>query len=110
MPPQAEIVARRAKHPQNLPRKTGGRPGLTRKFSDAGRWDELAAKYLPRYRLPGWDTPCHPVAMRWWLKRLGMSERAYEKATATSLEDFIRLNPGWPLRAWIGTVLEMKAP
>jgi hypothetical protein len=82
---------------------------MTGPFSDADFWDELAARYVPHDRLPGWDTPCHPAAMRRWLKRLGISKRVWEQTTATRLEEFIRFNPGWGLRAWIGLALEIRA-
>lgn len=104
---QTKIVARRENAPQKLPRKTQVRAAVAPKFCDAAHWDELAAERLPRYDLPAWDAPCEPVAMRRWLDRLNVTEAEYMRRTGTSLADFCELNPEWPLRAWIGTVLEM---
>ncbi|MHB8622078.1 MAG: hypothetical protein ACYC9J_00410 [Sulfuricaulis sp.] len=104
----AQIVARRENRPPNLPRKTQVCKSVASEFYDAPHWDELAAKHLSRYTLPAWDVPCDPEAMRRWLGRLDLTERQYEKLTATSLDDFITLNRCWPLRAWIGLMLEAK--
>lgn len=105
---QIEIVARRKNAPQNFPRKTQVRTSAVSKFSDAEHWNELATKYLPRYDLPGWDVLCDPMAMARWLDRLELSERDHIQATATTLEIFCTLNAAWPLRAWIGLLLEMQ--
>lgn len=102
-----QIVARSKKVPQNFPRKTAVPAALKTKFLDAGHWDELAAKHLPRHDLPAGDAPCSPDEMRRWLDRLNMTEKEYSQATNTGLADFCALNPAWPLRAWIGIVLEL---
>jgi len=104
---QIEIAPRRKNDPSNLSKKTRARATVVPKFCDAAHWDQLAAKYLPRYDLPAWGTPCDPEAMRRWLDRLGLTEHDHLKATATSLREFVALNPNWPLRAWIGTALEL---
>lgn len=104
-----QIVAQRENAPQYFPRKTQARAPALPKFCDAEHWDELAAKHLPRYDLPSWDVPCSPEAMERWLDRLDLSERDYLSMTGLKrLDEFIKLNPNWPLRAWIGTVLEIR--
>lgn len=46
---------------------------------------------------------------RRWLDRLDLSERDYLRACGLKrLDEFIELNPRWPLRAWLGTILELK--
>lgn len=80
-----------------------------RDFLDAARWGELAAKHLARFNLPAWSVPCSPEEMRRWLDRLDMTERDHFRMTATNLSDFIKLNPSWPLRAWIGLACELAA-
>lgn len=104
----AQIVARRKNIPRNLSGKTRGHRQAAPRFYDAAHWNELAAKHLPRYDLPAWGVPCDMEAMRRWLERIGLSEKRYEKLTATSLGEFIELNPSWPLRAWIGLSLELN--
>jgi hypothetical protein len=46
--------------------------------------------------------------MRRWLDRLDLTERDHLRIASTSLNDFIDLNPSWPLRAWIGLMLEAR--
>ncbi len=77
-------------------------------FSDARYWLELNERYS-RYNLPAWEVSCTVEAMRLRLDRLGLREREYVERTATSLVDFIAMNSVWPLRAWIGLVLELVA-
>ncbi len=104
-----QIVARRENAPKNFPRKTQVHAPTLPKFCDAAYWNELAAKHLPRYDLPAWDVPCSPEAIERWLDRLDLSERDYLRTSGLKrLEEFMKLNPRWPLRAWIGTVLELK--
>lgn len=106
----AEIVARRENVPPKLSGKNAHRVSRVPKiWADADHWDRLAAVYLPRYDLPRWDEPCEPEAMRRWLGRLDMMEKQYIQATNTGLVAFCELNPTWPLRAFIGTVLEMRS-
>lgn len=106
---QTEIVSRCEKAPQNFSRKTQVRASAIPKFCDAAYWDELAAKHLSRYDLPHWGVPCDPIAMERWLDRLDIAARDYfYMAGLKSLQEFIDLNPSWPLRAFIGLALEMK--
>ena len=76
-------------------------------------WDELAGRILTSYDLPRWAVPCSPEAMRLWAERLDLGPKtarstktAYEGTTNTTMEEFIELNPGWPLRSFVGLVLE----
>ena len=60
------------------------------------------------HRLPHFiwlrDLPCCLAADR---MRLEVKPSAYLRAAGLcSRERFIELNPEWPLRAWLGTVLE----
>ena len=75
-------------------------------FADIPHWNELAAKQ--RYSLPGWDKPCTVEKMELWLDRLNISKALYKQRTNTTLEEFIELNPEWPLRAFIGLMMEDK--
>lgn len=81
---------------------------LKQKFNDSAYWNELAEKHLPAFNLPAWNTPCTPGQMAIWLERLDFTEKQYQKHTNTSLKEFIELNPTWPLRAFIGTILEWR--
>ena len=73
-------------------------------FKDYLHWVKLHEKHLGSYTAPKPEAPCTLESMNFWLERLGM-EKSYQKIHGT-LEDFIRLNPGWPLFAWLGTCLE----
>ncbi len=103
----AEIVARHENVPSNFPRKTLGQRQAAPRFHDAEDWNELTAVYLRQYDLPSWDAPCEPEVMGRWLDRLDMTATDYMQQTNTNLSDFCALNPEWPLRAWLGTVLEL---
>lgn len=74
-------------------------------FLDANHWKELAQKYY--IRLPVWKTEPTPEKMRFWLRKFRVSEKDYLDATGYKrLENFMELNPDWPLRAWLGLLLE----
>lgn len=75
-------------------------------FSDSGEWRKLAERHLGRYRLPGWDVPCTEQEMAVWLDRLNISKSEYMDFLNTSFQDWVKMNPDWPLRAWIGMVSE----
>jgi len=75
-------------------------------FTDSEWWSELADKHLTRYNLPRWGEPCTVKKMNLWCERLDLVD--YEKITNTSHEEFIALNPDWPLRAFVGLLLEEK--
>ncbi len=78
---------------------------LAAPFTDDANWAALAsARGVP---LPHVSTPLATGSMERWLRRLGVSRTAYLKATGyRAVGDFIRLNPGWTLRAWVGLLLE----
>jgi hypothetical protein len=46
--------------------------------------------------------------MEVWLRRLGIRRHTYLRVTGErTLSDFGRANPDWPLRAWVGLLLEV---
>jgi len=78
---------------------------LRRDFLDAGEWDCLAQ--AAGIRLPQWHQAPTPGAVERWLRRLGVSFASYREYSGdTTLATFSRLNPDWPLRAWVGMLLE----
>lgn len=77
-------------------------------FEDDETWTDLAKRFY--VRLPIWKTPPTDEVMRKWLRRFRVTERGYLDATGyKELKDFSRLNPDWPLRAWVGLLLEYVA-
>jgi len=74
-------------------------------FTDAEHWSELAQKYLTRYDLPNWHEPCAVEKMELWCDRLDLD---YEQITNTTHQEFIELNETWPLRAFVGLLLEQR--
>lgn len=76
-------------------------------FGDIPHWKELEAKHLSRYHLPKWDKAPNIELMTLWLERMGWKEKDYIRHQATTLSEWIELNPTWPLRAWIGETLEL---
>ena len=74
-------------------------------FLDADHWAEMAK--ARKLRLPLWRMKCTRGQMGKWLKRLNVSTEQYlEWSGERTLSDFSRHNPDWPLRAWIGVLLE----
>lgn len=103
------IIARRENVPQNFPSYNAIRLLGERDFRDARYWNELANRLLPRHDQPRWNAPCSPDAMEKWLDRLSIPLKDYLRATGLKrLQDCIDVNPSWPLRAWLGTALELK--
>ncbi len=81
---------------------------LRNNFADEDTWLELAKRFY--IRLPIWKTEPTDSAMQKWLRRFKVTERDYLMATGyTQLSDFRRLNPDWPLRAFVGVLLEYVA-
>lgn len=77
-------------------------------FIDDETWAALARRFY--IRLPIWKTEPSDEAMRKWLRRFRVSERVYlEAAGYKNLSDFRILNPDWPLRAWVGLLMEYVA-
>lgn len=81
---------------------------LRRNFLDDETWRELAHRFY--IRLPNWGTQVTDELMRKWLRKFKVTQTAYLNATGyKQLEDFRTLNPDWPLRAWVGLLLEYVA-
>jgi len=75
-------------------------------FRDASHWLQLAKKRP--YRLPERNCHCDAASMAWWLERMEITIPVYLETTGLkSLDEFQKLNPQWPLTAWIGTVMEL---
>lgn len=80
-------------------------------FHDSKEWSILADRLLPSYSLPRWKEACSVGAMRLWAERLNIPSRkggvtAYEIETKTTMAEFMELNPAWPLRSFVGLMLE----
>ena len=76
-------------------------------FADSNLWLELAKER--KLRLPLWRFPCTTGGMRKYLKKLNVSVDEYlEYSGEKILKVFPRNNPEWPLRAWVGLVLEWQ--
>ena len=76
-------------------------------FSDSDHWLELAQWHLTSYDLPKWSEECSQDRMELWLARFDLDEKDYLKLTNTTLAEFRKLNPDWPLRAFVGLLLEL---
>lgn len=74
---------------------------LRRDFMDAPEWDRLAGVY--GVQLPQWAARCTPRVMGNWVVKVGLSRNDYG-----DMADWARLNPAWPLRAWVGLMLEER--
>ncbi len=83
------------------------KPDLTLRsdFDDDERWKDLARKFY--IRLPLFGThPTNEKKMR-WLRKFRVSEKDYLEMTGfAKLSDFERINLNWPLRAFVGLLLE----
>lgn len=75
-------------------------------FRDGAGWELLCDK--TRYILPDWSVSPTKENIRIWLNRLEIKEADYMEAMQTNIEDMIALNPTWPLRAFVGLLLEFK--
>ena len=76
-------------------------------FTDSEHWLELAQRHLKSYDLPKWPEECSTDKMELWLARFDLDEKDYLKLTNTTLEEFRKLNPDWPMRAFVGLLLEL---
>ena len=90
----------------NLAEKHGVLLRSEASFSDSGTWNELAGKHVTRFNMPDWDEPCSVEQMGRWLDRLNISKDEYTVYTGTDFEDWMAFNPDWPLRAFVGVLLE----
>ena len=77
-------------------------------FADDEYWMQLAKQY--KLLLPKWFVAPEVAKMRSWLRKVGIKERDYREACSEGwvLEDFALLNPNWPLRAFVGILLEYR--
>ncbi len=75
-------------------------------FLDDEYWKELAREF--NVTLPQWHIAPEKPKMRSWVRRLGINERNYKDACGDGwqYDDFAILNPDWPLRAFVGILLE----
>jgi hypothetical protein len=81
-------------------------PALRSDFLDGSYWAELAS--VRGLRLPRWAQRYSRGQAAKWLRRVGISTKAYLEASGeASLSDFGCNNPDWPLRAWVGLLLEI---
>lgn len=74
-----------------------------RDFMDSDSWDQLAKS--KGIRLPAWWVAPTPAALRKWSKRL--VEVPFLDAFGCSPIRLIELNPTFPLRVFVGHMLEM---
>lgn len=96
------MEARRAAHAQRQA------SSLRRDFADATIWEQLA--HARRVRLPAWGSAPTRASMLRWLHRLGISLSDYRAWVGfKEIEAWPRANPTWPLRAWVGLLLEWRA-
>lgn len=108
-PPAPTPRASVENHPPELSGKTPLPAATARRFTDAQHWDQLATAYLSRYDLPAWDVPYTPKATATWLDRLDLPLSAWlAVGNYPDVAEFAVLNPGWPLRAAIGLMLELR--
>lgn len=106
----AEIVETDGKHPQKSPKKTASVLMGRADFGDARHWNYLASRYLPQYDLPSWSRPFSADEAEKWLERLELSIPAWLRFGGyRDLADFGAINPAWPLRAFVGLALELRA-
>lgn len=74
-------------------------------FSEQLRWIEWAK--AAKIRLPLWRMPCSTGGMRRFLKKLNVPVAEYLEANnEKNLSQFSKMNPDWPLRAWVGVQIE----
>ena len=82
---------------------------------DEAEWVELAK--AASVKLPPYGVPCTTGRMAKWLARLDIPLAAYllwngagmdGNLTSAKLSDFIKRNPAWPLKAWLGLCLENR--
>lgn len=110
MPRPVDMSVKPRSEPQteNAPHySTGNNDGFVRperEFLDHDYWLEMFSTRLGRYPVP--TGPCSVVEMERWLDRLGLETKDHENIFNTSPQDFMIMNPEWPLFAWLGIVLE----
>lgn len=75
-------------------------------FKDAPYWDVLAD--ATPYVLPPWEEPLTEAGMLNWLSKFDETPDGYNRRTGMSLKEFMARNEKWPLRAFVGLLLEEK--
>ena len=99
---------------QNAQRQPTKRASLTdsrqvprQDFADSRYWEGLArARGL---LLPHWSTRWTTGRAERWLRKLGITVAEYLDWDGGKLmKDFGQRNPDWPLRAWVGLLLEWR--
>jgi hypothetical protein len=73
-------------------------------FADDEHWQTLIK--LTKYQLPKYTAPLDAKAMKLWLERMDKNEKWHREVFSCTLEEFMDMNPRWPLRAWVGLLLE----
>jgi hypothetical protein len=76
-----------------------------RDFADAINWEKLAQRR--GIRLPAWWVAPTPAALKKHFKRL--VDGRFRDVYGCSPARLIELNPDWPLRAFVGQMLEAAA-
>lgn len=105
----APRAARGGNHPPKSSGEIASSAPAPRRFADSGHWDQLATVCLSRYTLPAWDVAFSPDAAEIWLDRLDIPVAGWlAVGNYRDLTEFSELNPGWPLRAWIGLAMELR--
>lgn len=75
-----------------------------RNWLDSGLWDELAKK--AGIRLPQWHVPPTGHALKKWHRIL--DKEPFEAVFGCQPKRLMALNPGHPLRAFVGQMLERR--
>lgn len=77
-------------------------------FKDFAYWQEAINSFFKRrYPLPTYTEPCTVEAVDRWVARCGLTDKEFlQIGNYKSIEDFIKLNPEWPIYAIIGLCLE----
>ena len=76
-------------------------------FADHQHWHDLARKH--GVRLPAYSTMTSTASMKKYIKRCGLTVPQYLEWTGYKrLNDWTRLNPDWPLTAFVGLLLEWR--
>ena len=99
----SNLDVKKAQEAQAALREAG--KDLRKDFDDQAFWLELARD--KGVKLPAWYLPCDKKYMGRWFRQLKVTKREYLETTGFSeLEEFQQLNSDWPLRAWVGLLLE----
>ena len=103
-------VQARAREARAANAKARAASPLRRDFhsDDTHEWERLARRY--GVRLPPWGESPRRATMGRFLKKVGLTWQDHREWSGWSMpETWIEHNPGWPLRAWAGLMLEYRA-